>query len=258
MKDKKHLEFSNEAMECQIDGAIAILRSKANAFETLTNIEANGIIFKWFDAVEADPDIKVVIAYNSPGCYCEFEYNKFLSDLVGKELDIENPIHIKSFEKDRIRAIEINMLMNYIRKLIGFKKIVINALCGQIVTPFFGLSLAGDFRFAAYNMKYTFSHVKYGLHPSGALPFFLPRFLGHPKSEEYLFRGGEIPAIEAKSLGLVNETVPQDRLEEYCMQEAKKLCELDVHVIRSTKNLLCNFEEEFERYIERESKYKYS
>ena len=126
-------------------------------------------------------------------------------------------------------------------------------LQGNIVTPFFGSSLSMDFRYASEDMSFSLAHLKYGLHPSGALPFFLSRYLNHSKAIEILFKCEKLTAKEALDLGLISAILPTEDFENHCLKEVEKICHLDTRVIHATK-LLANFSRvELRNYFDIES-----
>ena len=107
-------------------------------------------------------------------------------------------------------------------KNVGLTKIVIYALQGVVVTPFFGASLSSDFRFASEGMSFSLAHIKYGFPPTGGIAFFLPRYLGQTRTVELLIRGGDIGAADALEMGLINKIFAKERFEEDFIREAKK------------------------------------
>lgn len=173
MNKIKSVEFENKGLSCTVVDDIAVLKLSCNIFDHLLNIDFDTEMLAWFDLVEQSK-VKGVLSISESECYGEKNYVKFLSDASGKEINHEHPEEIKKFAKSEIRAIEINMLMNFIRKIINFNKIFVSAMQGEIVTPFFGLSLASDFRYIDSQTTFLLTHSKYSLHPSGGLPFFLP------------------------------------------------------------------------------------
>ena len=146
------------------------------------------------------------------------------------------------------------MYRSIILKISDYKKIVIFALNGCIVTPFFGASLAADFRFASEESGYCLAHFKYGLHPSGGLPFFLPRFVGQSKATEILFGGKNITAKDAFKLNIINKIFPVEDFENKCLEEATVLSKIDNSVVRLTKRLISSYHEELEKYFNIEGK----
>jgi 2-(1,2-epoxy-1,2-dihydrophenyl)acetyl-CoA isomerase len=95
--------------------------------------------------------------------------------------------------------------------------------------------------------------LKYGLHPSGALPFFLPRYLGYSKAKEILFKCEKITAQEAFDLGLINMIFPVVDFENHCLNEIEKICHLDTRVIHATKLLGSFSRVELRNYFDIES-----
>lgn len=258
MKKQISIEFKREGLECSVDDNIAILNLTSDAFETLTNVDKDQDIFDWFNTVEENPAIGAILVLNEPNSLGNQAYNKFLSEISGKQIDTNNPEAITKFQKAQIRAIEINMLMNYIKRIVDFKKVFVAGLRGDIVTPFFGLSLAADLRFVDESTVFSLSHMKYSIHPSGALPFFLPRYVGHGKAVEYLLSGGDISANDAKQLGLVNKIIPAENFVCVCINETRKLLKLSKQYVKVTKTLLNFYKSDLTKYFEIESNYLFS
>jgi len=257
MKKINSIEFENEGLSCTVIDDIAVLKMSRNIFDYLLNIEHDTEMLEWFDLVEQSK-ARGILAISESECYGEKNYAKFLSEASGKDITPEHPAEITKFAKSDIRAIEINMLMNYIRKIVNFNKIFISGIQGEIVTPFIGLSLASDFRFVDESTVLLLTHSKYSLHPSGALPFFLPKYIGHGKAMEYLIKGGKITAEEALQLNIVNAVLPSQNFYEKCLDEAKQICKLSLQYVRATKHLSYNFKNELNKYFDLESNYMFS
>lgn len=254
-KSVQSIEFEREGLSCSVKENIAVMNLTCGAFESLANAEKDMEILDWFDLVEASESVKGVLIINKKDCLGEQAYNDFLSELAGKKLDINNPEAIRKFEKSQARAIEINMLMNFIRRIVTFNKIFIIGLRGNIVTPFLGMSLAMDFRIIDQDTTFSFSHVKYSLHPSGALPFFLPKYIGQGRAVEYMLEGGRINADEALNLGIANKIIAVDSFEEICIKEAVRLCSLNPQYVKITKSLVYNYINELNKFFDLESNY---
>lgn len=256
-KEVNQIEFETEEFQSYIDKPLAILKLKCNAYESIANISRTRDILPWFDRIENHSELKGVLVLHDAGCLGGKAYNEFLSNIAGKEIDEKSPTVISKFDKSEIRAIEINMLVNFIQRIINFKKLFAVGLRGEIATPFFGLSLAADFRFVTEDLVFLLSHIKYGLHPSGALPYFLPKYIDQSKAVEYLFRGGRINCEEAKKMKLINETFSSDTFEKDCIAELKSICDMDTQVIKSTKSLLYGDTAHLEKYFEMEGNFLY-
>lgn len=236
----------------------AIMRIKSDLFKNLTDLKKESKVFSWFDQIAVSDDIKAVFIFNEEGTLSESVYNEFLSDVTGKELDENCPECIDSFQKGQIRAIEINMLISFARKMINLPKLVVSCLTGDIVTPFFGTSLTADIRLLDAQSVFSLSHVKYGLHPSGGLPFFLPKFVGTGVAMELLLQGGKITAEDALELGLVSEIIDTDNYEANCINYVKENYTLEKNLVKSTKDLIHHYKQDLYKYFDHEETYLYS
>ena len=154
-----------------------------------------------------------------------------------------------------MRLRQINILNHFILEITKLSKIVVMGLQGCVVTPFFGLSLAADLRLVSDNFMVLFSHIKYGLHPSGALPYFLPKYIGLNHTQELLYMGGSISAKKARELGLINQIFPEKDFHHLCLDAIEILSNRHPNLIRSTKQLLNINITDLEKYFEHESKF---
>jgi enoyl-CoA hydratase/carnithine racemase len=249
----KTFEFENNELEFYIDESIAVIKFKENTFENFADMEKTGKLLDLLDWVEQDPLVHAVMIENTPEAFDEKSYERFMNVLLKRSAD-DMLTNIMSSDKKILRARQMNAFRNLITKIVDYQKIFIFALRGCIVTPIFGLSLSADFRFAADDLCFNLAHMKYGLHPSGALPFFLPRFLSQSRVREILYKGGKIHAREALDLLLINNIISNGEFEKRSVEEAKKIASIDPVVMRLTKKLTTNFSIELERYFDMESK----
>ena len=140
----------------------------------MTDLETVDEHFSQYDLLENDPTIKALLIVNEHGIFGEEAYKEFLTEISGNDLSQAPVQDFLDVDKWIFRAREIRILQRLILRILDFSKISISGLQGTVVTPFFGLSLASDFRFATEDMSFSLSHVKYGLQPTG----------GHPRRQE--------------------------------------------------------------------------
>ncbi|MGD2085450.1 MAG: enoyl-CoA hydratase/isomerase family protein [Candidatus Aminicenantes bacterium] len=253
MSMRDEFNFKSNELHSYLKEDIAVIKIKCNVFDTLTDLAESGKMIFLIQLAERIPDVKALLVTNEPGCMDEERYDQFLQRILERGIDPYAPEETKGIVQKIDRVREINILNRAITHLVEFKKISIMGLQGNIVTPFFGTSLAVDFRYAAEDMSFSLAHLKYGLHPSGALPFFLPRYVSHSKAIEILFKCEKLTAQEALDLGLVNSILPAADFENRCLEEIEKICHLDTRVIHATK-LLANFSRiELRNYFDIES-----
>jgi len=245
--------YEDQILKTYVEEDIAVIKVKCNVFNAITDLSESGKLISFFTIAERNSDIKALLILNEGGCLNEEQYENFLMQLSEKEKSKHTDENDKPVFEGIDRTRQINVLNRVITQLVEFKKISVMAHQQNVVTPFFGSGLAADFRFATEDMSYSLTHLKHGIHPSGALPFFLPKYVGIGRATDILFNRRTIDAREAKELGLVNEIFPVEGFEKRCLQEIHKLCKLDQRVIHTTKLLLHYTREDLHEYFDTES-----
>jgi len=253
MANSNELEYEDQVLKTYVEEDIAIVKVKCNVFETLADIVESGRLISFFNKAEKNTQVKAVLIINEDGCLNEQEYDQYFQRLIQKEQTMEHGGSTSPIFSSLERTRQINLLSRVIIQILDFKKISVIGMQGDIVTPFFGTSLAADFRFAATGMSYSLAHLKEGHHPGGCLPFFLPLYVGRGKAIEILFKGAKISALEAKQMGLITEIFPSENFERRCLQEIHQLCQLSPKVIHTTKMLLNYDKDELQEYFGAES-----
>jgi enoyl-CoA hydratase/carnithine racemase len=257
MTSQPQIEFENDDIRLTIDDHLAILTILSmNPWRNLfTDLEKNNEINRLYKRIEDDDDIKGLLFLNNRDCYGETAYVNFLSEISGKDIDTQKIRKLSDFEHEVDRAREILITQQFILRMVHFGKLTFTGSLGNVATPFMGAGLSLDFRFACKGDAYTFPHVKYGLHPSGALPFWLPHYLNKGKSDEILFSGNDIPVEEALALRLVNAVFPETGFHERCTEEAKAISGISRSVVRLTKELRYDYSRDLKKYFATEKKF---
>ena len=246
--------LEGEGVEIDVDECIAILKITRNAFVSLAKLEVGESLLETIDKIESDKGLKAILIINTPGTYSEEAYTDFLSAIAGDNMPNINLGEISASDLKTIVARKINVLDRIIMKKLETTKIIISALQGVVVTPFFGASLSSDFRFASDGMSFSLAHIKYGFPPTGGIAFFLPRYLGQARAVELLVKGGDIGAAEGVEMGLINKVFAKEKFEEDCIREAKEICKIDPQAINLTQSCIYYFQDEFMKCIDRERK----
>lgn len=232
MSQAKGFGFEDRSLKAFLSDGIAVVRVQADSFSALTDLAESGRFLALFHEAEVDIQVRALLLCN-PGGFADGEYERFICQ---EEAVLGQPGQATHLKTQVIR--HINVLNRIVTQIADFKKIFAFGLQGSVVTPFFGASLAADFRFASKDMTFSPAHCRHGLHPTGALPYFLPRYIGQGKAAEILFKGEPLDAAAALALGLVTGVLPSDDFERRCVQELQPWCELPGEVILSSKLLL--------------------
>jgi len=103
------------------------------------------------------------------------------------------------------------------------------------------LAMAGDLRIAADNAVVGMPEVKVGI-PSVIHAAMMPSQIGTTRAAWLLLTGENISAAQAREWGLINECVPQEKLDERILEVAAGLSEIGPMVLRQQKKLLRRWE----------------
>ena len=242
---------STEFFEISRKDAISIVRIKRNVFDFICDIELSGELLGFIKNIKESAEIKVLLFYNDPDCVNEVQYDNFIKRIECKTNEgFQLAPNIK--EKD-IRFREINILNRFIRALANLHIIVVSGIQGSIVTPFVGLALVADFIYAQKGTKFIMAHNKYGLHPSGGLPFFLSNSLHHSMAMEFQMKEF-FTAEEAYEMGLINKILPEQDFLNNLISETKKFSKYKHCTIQQTKRLTNFSRKSLDDYFELEER----
>lgn len=227
--------LNNDFYEVDINGRIATILIKNNVFKLLTAQDESGLLFDTLSAFSSDKQIKALLFLNRPGCLGDKVYENFINKIVSPESNNEENLVPKLADRNK-RFREINILNRFVDYIANYNKLCFCVLSGDIVTPFIGLALSTDIRYATPEMNFSLAHNKYGLHPSGGLPFFLVQQLGYSRAIE-LMLSENISATEALELGLIKKTVPSENFLETVISDIEKITKHRSYTLRKTKML---------------------
>jgi enoyl-CoA hydratase/carnithine racemase len=244
--------FNNKSdlLDIRVNGPVAIVKITGNVYQLITDINQSDNFIHVLTQVNQDNTLKALLLLNEKEVYSEKAYNSFMETVVETKLS-EGGLPV-------IREGKINFLFNQvinrlIRRIIDFKKLFIVGLRGEVVSPFFGSSLAADFKFGSDKFSFLMAHQKFGLHPGGALPYFLSKFLHHSKATEILLRQSPIYAPEAMQLGLVNDIIEEHHFEETILERTLAFCSGPACTLHITKRLLNFTRKDLSDYIDFET-----
>jgi enoyl-CoA hydratase/carnithine racemase len=249
-----HLKFGyeDEALKTWLTDDVAVIELKCSVYETIVDLAESGRLLTFIHSAEVDPRVSILLLTSSSDCFCSCKFSEFF-DRIRPQKDAGG-IQVDCAELRNQRLRYAHILKRLVMQLADFKKISAVTLRGQVVTPFFGASMAADIRFADQKMAYDPVHVRLGTHPGGALPFFLPLYIGYARAAEILLSGRGLEAAEALELGLINEILPE---KDFLDQVIDRLKEFTRHhlpaTLLSTKLLLTPARGGLERYFEQES-----
>ncbi|MDY7032273.1 MAG: enoyl-CoA hydratase-related protein [Thermodesulfobacteriota bacterium] len=163
-------------------------------------------LYSAFKEVQEDEDIGVAILTGAGNTFSAGADIKFLAKLKesgAQDLDVD-----------------LDDIFEIVEKI---EKPVIAAVNGYCIAGAFELILTCDIIIAAENAIIGDTHARLGLVMSGGGTQRLPRLVGALKAKEMFFTCDLLNAIEAERIGLVNQVVAPDKLEEATFEMARKI-----------------------------------
>ena len=100
------------------------------------------------------------------------------------------------------------------------------------------LLLHCDLVYAGEKARFQMPFASLGLCPEFASSYVLPRLIGHVKAAELLMLGEVLNAEKALAMGLINEVLPPESVEERAYAQAARLAKQAPQALRVTKRLM--------------------
>jgi enoyl-CoA hydratase/carnithine racemase len=191
-----------EVVERSIVNSIGIIEltrpDKFNCLSsaTLRGIDAARTIF------EADPNVRAILIRSRGKYFC-----------TGADLEEVKRIGHSGEELDRFVGSGQDVLM----RLEASPLPVVVAVQGLCLAGGIELMLSADISFAAESARFGDQHAQFGLIPGWGGSQRLPRILGLRRALDLFFSARWMSAQEAQAFGLVNNVVPDDKLQEEAM-----------------------------------------
>jgi enoyl-CoA hydratase len=117
------------------------------------------------------------------------------------------------------------------------------------------IACACDFRIAAEDTKFCQAEVNVGLIPGTGGTAEMARLVGFARAKEIVMLGRTYTAQDALNMGLLNKTVPREKLMDEVMSLAKELMskpQTALRIIKLMMNLTLNMDDKTARLVETE------
>lgn len=158
----------------------------------------------------SDRTVRVVIITGAGRAFCAGGDIAYMAELIGRR---------DTDEFSRLLG-SARRVVTVIRQM---TKPVLAEVNGAASGAGCNLALACDLRLASTEATFSQSFVKLGLHPDWGGTYFLPQLVSPNKACEMFFLGEVIDAQEALRLGIVNQVVAPEALEEATLELATRL-----------------------------------
>jgi len=188
-----------QTIRLAIDGEVARITFARPEVHNAFNATMIGELARAFERVKSESSVRVVVLTGEGKSFC-----------AGADINWMREIIDYSYEQNLSESLQ---LAEALHKLYSLPKPTVAMVNGTAIGGGNGFLSACDIAVAAEEANFGLSEVKIGLVPAAISPFVI-RKIGESKAREYFLTGKRIPAQKAQEIGLVNQVVPQEKLEE--------------------------------------------
>lgn len=206
-------------------GAVLWIAFKRPEIHNAFNAEAILELTDAFDRVRTDESVRVVVLTGVGKSFC-----------AGADINWMREIVRYSFDQNLKESLQLAEVLFNIYTL---PKPTIAMVNGAAIGGGTGFLSVCDIAVAAEEAEFGLSEVKIGLVPAAISPYVV-RKIGESKAREYFLSGKRISAQKACEIGLVNEVVPKNKLEERVDELIEQLLASGPEAIASCKELILN------------------
>ncbi len=172
-----------------------------------------------------DDDVRAVVVTGAGRAFCagaDFRYSQVREGVVAAEM-AEEP-------RWAGRHIDQGYVLHPFAEevILGLQRMgkpTIAMVNGAAVGGGFELALACDMRIGSENARFRMVFTTIGITPGAGGVWVLPRIVGLSKACKIVFSGDFVEAEEAHKIGLLDDLVPVERLEEETMTFARRLAQ---------------------------------
>lgn len=205
-------------------GEIVLNRpEKRNAINPQMIRELDRILSDW----ENDGRVKVIILKGKGKAFCS-----------GADLTYLKELRNYDYQKNLEDSMNLSALF---LKIYSYPKPIIAVVQGAALAGGCGLATVCDLIFATPDAKFGYPEVKIGF-VAAIVSTFLIRQIGERKARELLLSGRIISADTALQMGLINQVIAQEELNNTVDQWAEELINNGTMAMKTTKQLFSNFQ----------------
>jgi enoyl-CoA hydratase len=210
-------------------GVRSIVLCRPEEYNTITPALRDELVAAIDDA-DADPDVRVILLRAEGPAFC-----------AGYGLDWSTQAQAAETTRGRVwdSVADLRMISRFVDAYLRLwyaAKPTIAAVQGWCIGGGTDLVLCADIVIAGEGASFGYPPSRVWGTPTTAMWVYR---MGLERAKRYLLTGDEIPAPEAVRLGLILETVPDDRLQEHAIALARRMAQVPTNQLVMLK-LLCN------------------
>lgn len=212
--------MDSSVIQVERKGAVALIVINRPEVHNALDVPTWGELSKVFSDVELDPSVNVILITGAG-------QKAFVAGADLNSLYKRSPL--ETFSGTMPKAITV---------IAKSTKPTIAVLNGYTMGGGLELALACDLRIASENAKLGQTESNVGILPGGGGTQRLARLVGVGKAKELIFTGKAISAEEAKTIGLVNQVYPQERLLDEAFALAESIAKKSPLILRIAKKVI--------------------
>lgn len=182
------------------EGVATITLNRPESMNSL-DIEAKEALLAALREAAQTPQVRAVILTGRGRGFC-----------VGQDLK-EHVELIRAADPAPLRTVTAHY-NPIVLTIAGMPKPVIAAVNGMAAGAGASFAFAADFRVAGASAKFLMAFARIGLSVDSGATWTLPRLIGHAKAAELMLLAQPVDAARALALGMVNEVVPDEELQQ--------------------------------------------
>ncbi len=215
MSEATKIDLGTDDLLARIEDGVAILTMNRPTRRNALSGAMLKAMVQALDIAERDPVVRCVVLTGAEGAFCAGGDVKGMAESNsggGPRRTLDDVIHLQRLDQRGTAG-----------KLYEMPKPTIAVLPGAAAGAGLSLALACDLRIASEDAIMTTAFAKVGFAGDYGGTFFMTQLIGGAKTRELYFLSEKIDAATALELGLVNQVVPADALEESALALARRL-----------------------------------
>jgi methylglutaconyl-CoA hydratase len=217
-----------ETIRVGIEGGVATITLARPEVKNAFNDTMLDELMEAYGALEDDPEVRVVVLTGEGDSFCAGADLNYMKHTINYTLD-----------QNFADAMKIADVMEKIHTL---AKPTVARVNGYAIGGGAGLMAANDIVIASEKAVVSLSEVKIGLVPACISPYVIMR-AGPGACREFFLTGERMKAKKARRLGLINDVVDEDELDEAVGTLVRRLVSSGPEALKVCKSLLDNVSE---------------
>jgi enoyl-CoA hydratase/carnithine racemase len=194
-----------------VDDGVAVITLNRPARGNAITAPMGALYLDLLAQVEEDPAVRAVVVTGAGSVFCSGADLTAVDGLAGGQ---------GAGAGSRVEAASLSN--SYLRPLL-IPKPFVAAMNGGCAGVGLAIAMACDVRFAAEEASIASTFARFGFIAEFGLSWILPRAIGTANAMDVLVSGRRIKGAEARSLGLVNRSLPADEVLPRAMDYARDL-----------------------------------